>query len=151
VSRDYDGDARPAGALPDLGADEYDGTPAAAPEPPAPRLQLQLNGTRFRAGDTLVLTAHLEPGEATPPVDVYVAVRLPDGAVYSLGPSGELTAGVWPLAAGWLPVPFDGGILRHTLTGAEPPGLYTWQAALTHAGTATLLVPLDPLSFAVDP
>jgi hypothetical protein len=152
VSRDYDGEARPAGALADIGADEDGGIPAPGPEePPAAPLQLRLNASHFGAGDTLVLTATLEPGAAAAPADVYLVLRLPDGAVYSLRPGGELTPGLWPLVTGWLPAPFAGEILRHTLTGAEPPGRYTWQAALAHAGTATPLLPLADLPFTVAP
>jgi hypothetical protein len=46
------------------------------------------------------------------------------------------------------PAAFVGDVLRDTLTGPEPPGPYTWFAALTVAGTITLptVVPQTPFT-----
>jgi ELWxxDGT repeat protein len=107
-----------------------------------PVVVLTLNGATYRTGDTLLATATLTPGATPLLVDAYVVVQVPSGAFLSLTPQG-LIPGLVPFAAGFVPVPFGGELLRYTFTGGEPPGPYTWMTALTHAGTLTVIGTID--------
>jgi subtilisin family serine protease len=119
--------------------------------PGASSLTLALNGTAFGPGQTLVLTATVTPGVSTPLADAYVVVRLPGGSFLSLLLDGTLVPGLVPIARGFVPLAFNGEVLRFTLTGAEPPGAYAWLGALTHAGTLTVIGAIDEDAFTITP
>jgi len=68
-----------------------------------PYVAVTTDRTSYRRGDTLELSAHVAPGAAVGPVDVYVGLRRPDGTLLSLrrqGPGFELgTAAATPRIA----------------------------------------------------
>ena len=94
----------------------------------------------------MVLTATLTPGTAPALVDAYVVIQVPDGTRLSLQPVGAVP-GIAPFATGFTPPPFSGTIFSYQFTGAEPPGLYSWFAALTQAGTLNVVGSIDQDSF----
>jgi IgA Peptidase M64 len=113
-------------------------------------LRVLLNAATFRPGETLTLTARLTPGPTPVVVDAYVVVRLPDGSFLSLQPGG-VVAGVVPIGRGFAPFALTGEFLRYTFRGDEPPGQYTWFAALTEPGTLNVVSPLDQVPFTFSP
>lgn len=117
-------------------------------EPPS--LTLQLNATQYATGHTMALIATLVPGIPSTPVDAYVVVRMPTGALLSAQLGGGLIDGVHPIATNFVPMPLQVPIAQYTFTGAEPPGTYTWLAALTMPGTLTFVsaVEEDVFTFA---
>lgn len=118
-------------------------------EPPS--LTLQLNATQFATGHTMTLTATLVPGIPSTPVDAYIVVRLPTGALLSAQLGGGLIDGVRPLATNFVPMPLQHQVAQYTFTGAEPPGTYTWFAALTMPGTLTFVSALEEDTFTFAP
>jgi protocatechuate 3,4-dioxygenase beta subunit len=113
-------------------------------------LALALDRALYRTGDEMLATATLAPGAAGGSVDAYLVVQTPAGSLFSLQPNG-LVPGVTPVATGFVPLAFSGVVLRHRFTGGEPPGLYTWFAALTQAGTTTLVGSASQVSFTFSP
>lgn len=101
-------------------------------------LTVQVNGSSFRTGQTMTLTASLRAGSAPVLTDAYVVLRLPDGSFLSLA-GGGVVPGIVPIVTGLTPFGGSGLLLSHTFTGTEPPGSYTWMAALTQAGTLSLI------------
>jgi hypothetical protein len=117
------------------------GTASAAPALPQLTLDLSIQGP------TMILTATLTPGTVPALVDAYIVLQGPDGALYSVVGLNTVVPGVVAIARHFTPVPFFGEILRHTATGGEPAGRYTWFAALTEAGTVTVLGNLAHVPF----
>jgi pimeloyl-ACP methyl ester carboxylesterase len=115
-----------------------------------PTLHLQVNDTRFRPGQAISVTATLTPGLSPMTVDAYVLVRVPDGTVLSLSGNG-FSASLVPIATALTPVSFTGDILRFSFAGSEPPGGYTWFAALTEAGTLNVIGDIDQDPFTFSP
>jgi alpha-tubulin suppressor-like RCC1 family protein len=113
-------------------------------------LSLQLNQTLFHPADTMVLTAMLTPGTDPALVDAYVVIQLPGGTFLSLQPVGAVP-GIAPFVTGFTPPPFSGTIFSYQFTGAEPPGLYSWFAALTQTGTLNVVGSIDQNSFTFTP
>jgi hypothetical protein len=111
--------------------------PAAGTRGAPPRLDLELNQTSFRPGDTLVVAVSVTPGTSPRPVDVYLLVRLPDGRLASLQADGTFAAGTVPIIRNFVPVAFAGEILRLPIDGASLAGDYAWITGLAEAGTAT--------------
>lgn len=118
-------------------------TPAAPPF-----LGLILNGTSFRRGNVLILSARISPGSTPTTVDVYLAIQLPDGTLLFY-PS--FTTDLRPVVTNWTVVPFSGEIFRYTFSGAEPPGSYTWWAAFTEPGTLTVIGSMASAAFTFSP
>jgi hypothetical protein len=117
-------------------------SPGPCPPPPMPPLlALRLNGTAFPAGATMALTGTLSAGNMPGAVDAYIVLRLPSGQFLSLQLGGRFVPGIIPIARGFAPFNFQGGLAQYTFTGAEPPGTYTWLAALNRAGHAELCQP----------
>ncbi len=98
------------------------------------------------AGTTLSVTATVVPGTTPTLVDAYVVLRLPDGRLFSLTGINGFALGVVPAAVAFSPAPFTGEVFRHTFTGIEPHGTYTWYAALVATGTLTPLGPVAQAS-----
>ncbi len=117
----------------------------------APSLTLGLNQSTFGAGQTMSLAATLAPGAPPPTVDVYILVRLPGGAFFSLTAGGGLVPGIVPAARGIVPVAFDGEVVRYTFTGAEPPGDYMWLGALTATSTTDVVGTVSMRPFTLGP
>lgn len=99
--------------------------------PTAPHGMVTLDRPLYRTGDTLRLSASLQPGSALNTGDAYVFARLPpDGStlfsiVPSMGGGFTGTLGLQPLALEF-PVPsFSGEFFEYTFSGAEPPGFYS--------------------------
>jgi hypothetical protein len=138
------------GVDPDSGAGlvQADGALAA---PAVPVLELQLNQTTFAPGDTMVLTATLTPGLVAPPVDVYIAVQVPDGSLFSLQPVGGPVPGIAPVATGLTPIPIGGVVVTYQFTGAEPGGTWFWYAAMARNGGLKLVGGFQQLGFTFTP
>lgn len=114
-------------------------------------LDLRLNATAFRAGDTLTLTGTLTPGGLTGVVDAYVVLRLPGGDFLSLQLGGGLVPGIVPIATGFAPFVFAGELLRVPVPAGVPVGGYAWLGALTQAGTLNVIGGIDEAAFTVNP
>ena len=119
------------------------------PCPMPPVLGLGLNGAVFPAGATMTLTGTLSAGNVPGAVDAYIVLRLPSGQLLSLQLGGRFVPGIVPIARGFGPVNFQGVLAQYTFTGAEPPGTYTWLAALTAPGTLNVVSPLQQVAFTV--
>jgi hypothetical protein len=125
-------------------------SPGPCPPPPMPPLlALGLNGTAFPAGATMALTGTLSAGNVPGAVDAYIVLRLPSGQFLSLQLGGRFVPGIVPIARGFQPFDFQGVLAQYTFTGAEPPGTYTWLAALTAPGTLNFVSPLQQVAFSV--
>lgn len=105
----------------------------------APTLALRLNQCAFRSGETLTLTASVTPEGMPQVVDVYLAVRLPDGSLLFLQGDGSVTTSVRPIVTRWTIAPFTGAVFRYTFGGGEPRGNYTWLGAFTVPGTMNFI------------
>ena len=121
-------------------------------------LTVELNQAVYGCGETMIVTASLSPGFATGLTDVYVVVRLPNGAYASLRAGGGLVPGIAPFVSGFSwpsgnasSPPLRVELLRYTFTGVEPPGTYTWYSAGTTAGTLNLHGPLATQIFTFTP
>jgi hypothetical protein len=96
-------------------------------------VDLQFDRAAYATGQALSLTADLT---GTAAVDVYVLEKLPTGVVVSIAPGFPVNVAV-PAATNFkLGFSLDVPVLRHTFTGAEPAGTYSWAAVLTRAGTS---------------
>jgi len=119
--------------------------------PPGPAVLLGLNGSVFRTGNTMTLTATTVASVPATNADVYVALQLPDGTLLLMQPNGSFSTLVTPLLSN-IPVPdFTGPIFNYTFTGAEPFGNYTWFAALTTPGTLNIIGTMAVVPFSVAP
>jgi hypothetical protein len=111
------------------------------------------NRQTLRPGDTLEVRTTLAatPDALGQPVDAYIVLQIPDGSFWSYQLGGSLVPGIVPLASNVVAAPATGQLLTHTLTGLEPLGRYVWLAALTAAGTGTVLGVVDQAAFTVGP
>jgi hypothetical protein len=116
-----------------------------------PTLALQLNGTTFHRGDTMILSATMTSGSNASTVDGYVVMQLPNGVFVSLLVGPRLGPGLMPFVSGFVPFSFAGEIFRYTFTGAEPTGTYAWFAGLTQPGTLSLVSGISQASFSFSP
>jgi subtilisin family serine protease len=112
-----------------LGADNIFGFGRIDAFPTAPRARLTTDRGLYRTGDTLRLSASLEPGSALNTGDAYVFAAVPDGStIVSLVPTpgGTFMGAIdlQPLALGFPIPPFSGEFFQFTFTGTEPGGLY---------------------------
>jgi Cutinase len=125
------------------------------PPPPAlqppPHLTLSLNPNNFQPGDTHILTATVTPGGSASPVDVYLALQLPDQTLLFYQSNGSLTQEAQPLVANWTVTPFSGEVFRYTFSGTEPDGTYTWYAAFTDPGTLNIIGDMAQAPFTFNP
>jgi pimeloyl-ACP methyl ester carboxylesterase len=122
--------------------------PVLVTPPDLPQLTLSLSGASFQMGDTLILTATVTPGATPRTVDVYLAVRLPDGTLLFY-PS--LTQDLQSVLTNWTVAPFAGEVFRYTFSGGEPAGGYAWLAAFTEPGTLTFVTPIVEAPFTFSP
>ncbi len=74
-------------------------------------LTTTLNAPTFRAGDVMEVSLSMTPGTASPRVNAYLVLRLPNGQLLSWTPRG-FVAGIAPLAQNVMPVNFRGVIAR---------------------------------------
>lgn len=112
-------------------------------------ISLALNGTTFAPGQTMAVVASLASQSAPSPVDIYVALRLPDGQLLSLQLGGRLLPGLRPIANRVIPFPFTIQLIGYRFNGQEPRGQYTWIAAATKAGTLEVVGSIQSVSFVV--
>lgn len=119
------------------------------PPSPLPKITLSLNQTSFRPGDTHILTATVIPGGSASPVDVYLALQLPDQTLLFYQSNGSFTQEAQPLVANWTVTPFSGEIFHYTFSGAEPAGTYAWYAAFTDPGTLNFIGDISKATFTV--
>jgi subtilisin family serine protease len=116
----------------------------------APRGRVTTDRALYRTGDTLRLSASLQPGSTLNTGDAFVFALLPVGLTpLSLipAPDGGFigTFGLQPLAAGF-PVPsFSGEFFQFTFSGIEPPGLYLVVGTVTFSGQTPLPLNADQL------
>lgn len=103
-----------------------------------------LNGSAFRAGQTITYQATLTPGSTPTQVDIYLGALLPDWIMFlSLI---QTAPGVISIAVGSTPIPFLANVpltslvvpFSYTFTGFEPVGTYFAYAGLTVAGSNPL-------------
>lgn len=119
--------------------------------PPVLDLSTSVNAATFRAGDPFVTVASFAPGDLPVPVDAYVVLQTPSGALFSLTPAG-LGPGLLPLAQGLVvPAAFTRDLLRLPLPAGTPPGRYAWLSALALPGTLNLVTPIRVTTFDVVP
>lgn len=114
-----------------------------------------LNGSVFRAGQTIIYQASFASGSAPSPVDIYLGALLPDGATFlSLiqEPSGLISTSFGPS-----PVPFLRNVqftaeivvpFSYVFVGTEYFGTYITYAGITIAGSDPF-VPSNRLSLQV--
>jgi hypothetical protein len=114
----------------------------------APQLTLSLNGTNFHRGDSLRLTATVNPGLIPQTVDAYLAIRLPDGTLLFFP---DFTVDLRPVLTSWPVVPFSGEVFRYTFIGMEPAGSYAWLAAFTEPGTLNIIGSIVQAPFSFGP
>ena len=138
---DQRGIVRPQGFACDIGA--YESL--------APPVTVVLNGSQFRAGQTLIPQATVTRATISVPVDVYFGSTLTDGTFASLI---EVSPGVFDARVGSRPIALATGALLgpvpivvtfpYTFQGTDPAGAYLIYGAVVVAGT-----PFNPLS--IDP
>jgi hypothetical protein len=114
-------------------------------------LTLSLNGPSFGLGDTLILTATLDPGLSPQPVDCYITLQRPYGRVVFLQTDGGFTTENRPLLSDLTPTPLSRELFRYTVNGAEPGGTYRWFGALTKPGTSTTIGEIAQAPFTIGP
>jgi hypothetical protein len=114
-------------------------------------LTLSLNQPSFRRGDTLILTAILLPEPGPQPVDYYVMLRKPDGAMAFLQADGRLTTESRPVLSDVMLAPLRREIFRHIVGDGDPGGTYRWIGALTKPGTSTIIGEMVEVPFTVGP
>jgi len=125
--------------------------PTANVPPPLPTIGLTLTGTAYNTGSTMTVTATTVQSAPVANADVYVALQLPDGTLLVMQPDGSFNTALTPLVAN-IPVPdFNGTIFSYTFSGIEPPGNYTWFAALTTPGTLNIIGALAVAPFSFTP
>jgi hypothetical protein len=112
-----------------------------------PRITLKPSPTSLQPGDTHILTAIVTPGGSASPVDVYVALQLPDQTLHFYQFNGSFTQEVQPLVSNWTVRPFDGEIFRYTFSGAEQAGTYTWSAGFADPGTLNFIGEIAQATF----
>jgi hypothetical protein len=117
----------------------------------APRIVVDFNNSGFSTGGTLIVTFDLTPGSPSTPVDVYVVIQVPGGAIFSLQPGGGLIPGAVAFATAVTPVHLAGEIFRHTFAGPEPSGGYGFFVGLTQPGTLTPVSAVEQLQFFYNP
>jgi hypothetical protein len=112
-------------------------------------LNLMLNRGTYTAGDTLTLTASMDPQGAL--VDVYIALFLPSAKFFFLTPNGGLTTTPQTLTPDGLAEAASAEIFHVTLTGDEPLGPYVWLGVLTAHGTTEFVSEIVEAPFIVEP
>lgn len=117
--------------------------------PSLPGVSLTLNEARFGSGELLTLVATTYAGERTDPLDAYLELRLPDGAVLFAQQDGRFTTERRPLVGQWTVQPFSREIFKRVLSGGEPPGRYTWRAYFTEPGAPDVVGPVGEVTFDV--
>lgn len=101
---------------------------------PVPTIALALNATAFNTAATLNLSATIVPNAPPSVADVYVALQLPNGSFLYWQTGGSFTPVQAPALSSWTVSAFSNQIFSYTFSGAEPPGAYTWYAALVTPG-----------------
>ena len=114
-------------------------------------LTLSLNQPSFGRGDMLILTAILLPEPSAQPVDCYVMLRKPDGAMAFLQADGRLTAENRPVLSHVMLAPLRREIFRHIVVDGDPGGTYRWSGALTRPGTSTIIGEMVEVPFTIRP
>ena len=109
------------------------------------------NAASYRAGDVLVVTTTLTPGEVPTNADAYVVLATPAGDYWSLTPGG-VAPGVRPYFVNrTVAVASILEVLRAVLPAGVPAGTYQWLTALAVPGTVQPLTPVQSQSFVVTP
>jgi hypothetical protein len=114
-------------------------------------LTLSLNHPSLGRGDMLILTAILLPEPGPQPVDCYVLLRKPDGAIAFLQTDGRLTAEIRPVLSNVMLAPFSREIFRHIVVDGDPGGTYRWIGALTKPGTSIIIGEMIEVPFTIRP
>jgi len=132
------------------------GVDLTAVAPAVPGVALALNGVapfafNSTTNNVMTLTATTAASNPVANADVYVALKLPDGTLLVMQPDGSFSTTLTALASN-IPVPdFNGAIFNFTFTGTEPPGNYTWFAALTTPGSLNVISTLATVPFSFAP
>jgi len=110
---------------------------------------LTLNANAFRTGDSLSLTAAVDPGSSAIAADIYFGLQLPDGAMFFKQSDGSASTVVAPMLSNSPLSAVAGNLFSYIFTGPEPAGQYEWFLIAFRAGTADLIgqVYAAPFSF----
>jgi 6-phosphogluconolactonase len=114
-------------------------------------LWLFLDATTVKPGATLTLAAMITPWPTLTRVDLYLALQLPDTTVVFVRADGTFGAEPEPYIASWEVVPFQGELVRLTVSSTAPIGRYRWLALFTEPGTETLIGTIAQAPFLVSP
>ena len=126
--------------------------PVDTPRADCPSLDLRVEPDRVAPGQSVVVRLTFVPGPQLVPLDVYVTVLRPDGALLYLGPTGTLSLAPVPYLAGWLPETLaDGIVLSWPIASGDPQGIYTVRGFATLPGTSVFVAPVDVGTFEVTP
>jgi hypothetical protein len=135
-----------------MGAERYgQAVMALIPSDLALPLRLQVNDSNLAPGESLTLTLTVTPEAVPPPLDLYVALQLPDQSWWFLQLDGSLTPELRPLLSNWQAVSSRAELFRYTFTGVESSGSYRWLAAFTEPGTTMLVGTVAQAPFTFNP
>ena len=134
----------------------YPGGAGVPPPPPGascgtPGLCPQLSVASVARGGSALVSAVMNPGALTAPVDAYIVVGTPDGQLLSLQLDGRLLPGLVPIGRNFVPFAFNGPVFQLNLPAGAPAGAYVFYAALASPGTLNLLTPIATAVLTVSP
>ena len=134
----------------------YPGGAGVPPPPPGascgtPGLCPQLSAASVTRGGSTLVSAVMNPGTLTAPVDAYIVVGTPDGQLLSLQLDGRLLPGLVPIGRNFVPFAFNGPVFQLNLPAGAPVGAYVFYAALASPGTLNLLTPIATAVLTVSP
>jgi len=109
-----------------------------------PTISLRLNAREFQRGDTLTLGATLANNGCMTPVDIYLAIKTPEGNLHFYP---TWTKEPTPVKSMWVVPDWSGDVFTVALENPLPVGVYTFQAAFLIPGTNTVLGTVERLSF----
>jgi hypothetical protein len=98
-----------------------------------PMFLLSADGTDYRTGDTVTVSAAVRPEGLSADADGYAGIRTPGGRFYYYN-GRAIVADVKPVVRGWSVSDWSGVLIRRLLNGTEPAGGYTVYAALCRPG-----------------
>lgn len=135
----------------------YPGGAGAPPPPPpgaacgTPGLCTSTSAASVATGGSVLVSATMNPGALTSPVDAYVVMATPDGRFLSLQLDGRLLPGLVPIGRGFVPFAYSGPIFQMTIPPGTPAGAYVFYSALAAPGTLNLVTPIATAVMVVTP
>lgn len=137
----------------------YPGGAGQPPPPPppvpgscgTPGLCAQVSAPTVAGSGAVTVSAVMNPGGLTSPVDAYVVVGTATGQLLSLQLNGSLVPGLVPIGRGFVPFTYNGPIFSLQFPPGSAPGPYVVYAALASPGTLNLLTPIATAVVTVTP